>query len=102
MTIIAPHAPDADKLVGVIEEMKALGRPIIHAAWYQGTLLALEGSHRLAAAHALGMTPKVIVLGDDDVFDHDFQDVQNDVTVLELIEELCERYWDWEVSEYEF
>jgi len=53
---------DADKLQKVIDEMRALGTPKIHAVWMEcyGHWQALEGCHRLRAAAALGFTPEII------------------------------------------
>lgn len=51
-----------DHLADVTEQMKRLGTPTIHAVWIEahGVWQALEGCHRLRAAHALGLTPIII------------------------------------------
>lgn len=61
MTIHLTHADyDAAHLAAVSEEMRTLGAPTIRAirgdvnVWY-----ALEGCHRLRAAHALGLIPTI-------------------------------------------
>lgn len=62
MNIILPHDHfDAAHLASVIAEMEALGAPVIkavrmeaHDAW-----VALEGSHRIRAAHELGLDPQI-------------------------------------------
>lgn len=61
MDIILPHDHfDADHLKAVIDEMRGLGAPTIKAVDMTGTwgaYVALEGSHRIRAAAALGLTP---------------------------------------------
>ncbi|MEO0035370.1 MAG: hypothetical protein RLZZ501_1393 [Pseudomonadota bacterium] len=61
-TIILPHNHfDADHLAAVTIEMQGLGAPAIKAVWMEchGAWVALEGAHRLRAAHALGLTPEI-------------------------------------------
>lgn len=52
---------DADKLATVVAEMQTLGTPTIKAVWMPNwdMWVALEGCHRLRAAHALGLTPEI-------------------------------------------
>ena len=59
MRIFAINAPEPEHLVEVLEDMKRLGAPTIKAVWMEvwATYVALEGSHRLAAAKQLGLTP---------------------------------------------
>ena len=52
-----PNEIDAKKLNEVMEEMKVLGRPRIDVVDTGEEYLALEGSHRLTAAHKLGIKP---------------------------------------------
>ena len=66
-TIYAIHAPTADRLPGVIEDMRRLGAPTIEVVDCGDYMMALEGSHRLAAAHALGLTPILTVREQDEV-----------------------------------
>lgn len=68
-TIVTINAPDADHLVAVMDEMRDRGAPVIRAIRdeTQGVILALEGSHRLAAAKALGIVPVLRLLADDDM-----------------------------------
>lgn len=54
--------------------MQAAGAPTIRAWWAGDHWRALEGSHRLAAAHALGLTPVIEQMDLDDEIDHDFED----------------------------
>jgi len=65
-TIYAIHAPRADHLEAVKADMAKLGAPTIRCVDCGDHLMALEGSHRLAAAHALGLTPEFVVLAQDD------------------------------------
>lgn len=68
-TIYAIHAPDADRLPGVIAEMQAMGAPTIEVVDCGDYFMALEGSHRLAAAYELGLKPVLTVHEQDDALD---------------------------------
>lgn len=68
-TIFAIHAPEPEKLAKVIEEMRTRGVPTIEAVDCGDHYVALEGSHRLAAAQALGITPMLIVRAQDEMLD---------------------------------
>jgi len=68
-TIYSIHAPFADRLEAVKSEMAALGAPTIRVVDCGDHFMALEGSHRLAAAHALGLEPKLLVFEQDDMID---------------------------------
>lgn len=52
---------DATHLEAVKAEMASLGAPTIKAVWMEcwGIWAALEGCHRLRAAHALGLVPEI-------------------------------------------
>lgn len=79
-TIFAIHAPDPNKLEQVKEEMVRLGAPRIEVVACGDHYMALEGSHRLAAAAALGITPDLVIHEDDDVIDisrYDWYDTAN-------------------------
>lgn len=67
MTVIfAKHAPYGDGHLGdVMDTMRHAGPPTIRCVWYGSRLLALEGSHRLHAAHCMGLVPRVVVLTPD-------------------------------------
>lgn len=41
--------------------MEVAGQPTIRVMEYGGELFALEGSHRLCAAHLAGIEPKLVV-----------------------------------------
>lgn len=68
-TVYTIHAPEAAKLEAVKAEMQALGAPVIRVVDCGDYLMALEGCHRIAAAHALGITPEFAVLEQDDQID---------------------------------
>lgn len=79
-TVYAIHAPDADKLEAVKAEMETLGAPTIRVVNCGDYLMALEGSHRLAAAYKLGIEPEFVVLEQDDalnIADFDWFDSAN-------------------------
>jgi hypothetical protein len=68
-TIYAIHAPEADKLAQVIEQMRSLGAPTIEVVDCGDFYMALEGSHRLAAAAELGLAPILLIHAQDDMLD---------------------------------
>jgi hypothetical protein len=80
MMIYAIHAPEADKLAAVVEQMRILGAPTIRAVDCGDFMMALEGSHRLAAAAELGLEPVLEIYDQDDEIDitvHDWYDSAN-------------------------
>jgi len=66
VTVYAIHDVDADKLASVSAEMRSLGAPTIRVVDCGDYYQALEGSHRLAAAQALGLMPTLVVYGQDE------------------------------------
>ncbi|MEM1149033.1 MAG: hypothetical protein AAGI03_00540 [Pseudomonadota bacterium] len=72
MMIYAIHAPEADKLEAIIAKMKKLGAPTIQVVDCGNYFMALEGSHRIAAAHSLGLEPELIVYEQDDEARHSY------------------------------
>lgn len=79
-TVYAIHAPAADKLEAVKAEMSSLGAPTIRVVDCGDHYMALEGSHRLAAAAELGITPELEVYDQDDTLDiteHDWYEAAN-------------------------
>ena len=68
-TIYAIHAPFSEQLEAVTAEMKERGAPKIEVVDCGDYFMALEGSHRLAAAHALGLEPELIVHAQDDMLE---------------------------------
>lgn len=62
MTIALLHKHyDSSKLEAVKMEMQTLGAPVIKAVWMEcwNMWVALEGCHRLRAAHELGLEPVI-------------------------------------------
>jgi hypothetical protein len=60
--VYAKHEPYEDGHLGdVVIEMMERGAPIIKCVEWRGELFAIEGSHRLAAAHYLGLYPILVV-----------------------------------------
>jgi hypothetical protein len=73
--VVAPHTPDLQCLGEVLVEMRTeYGRPNIRAWWDGEKWIALEGSHRLAAAAELGIVPTIEPMNLSDEIDHDFDD----------------------------
>ena len=68
-TIYAIHAPYEDRLPHVIAKMKELGAPTIEVVDCGDYYMALGGSHRLAAASALGLKPALVVHDQEDEID---------------------------------
>ena len=70
MRIIAPHAVSAhtEHYAAVSAYMREHGAPTIRAWWDEdmGVWLAVEGSHRLAIAHAAGVEPVIEDVGASD------------------------------------
>lgn len=60
------HAPYEWKLEAVKAEMAVLGAPVIRVIDCGQYFMALEGCHRIAAAHALEIEPKWIIYGPTD------------------------------------
>ena len=68
-TVYAIHAPKVERLADVIETMRQLGAPTIEVVDCSDYYQALEGSHRLAAAEALGLTPQIVIHEQDETLD---------------------------------
>lgn len=64
-TVYAKHEPyTTGQLAEVVQEMIIHGAPTIRVVEFKtvpDAFFALEGSHRLAAAHHLGIEPKLVV-----------------------------------------
>ena len=66
MIVYAKHLPYSDDhLARVIADMRRLGAPSLRCVRYRGHVIAIEGSHRLAAAHHLGLVPLLRLLPPD-------------------------------------
>lgn len=70
IAVIAPHCVkhSSTHYANVRAYMQAHGAPTIRAWWSgdEGAWIAIEGSHRLAAAHALGVEPVIEDVGASD------------------------------------
>ena len=65
-TVYAKHLPYNNvHLDLVIAEMILTGAPTIRVTEFEGKLFAIEGSHRLAAAHKMGLEPKLVIMEED-------------------------------------
>jgi hypothetical protein len=71
------HAVDQAKLTGVVAEMTTLGSPKIRVVDCGDYLMALEGTHRIAAAAQLGVALDLEILDQDDLVAADSLDWQN-------------------------
>lgn len=69
MMIYAIHRPEAGKLAEVVAQMQALGAPTIRVVNCGDYYMALEGSHRLAAAAELGLEPVLEIYEQEDMID---------------------------------
>lgn len=88
MTLVhAKHLPYNDGHLGkVLDIMQHAGPPTIRTIKHGKLLIALEGSHRLAGAHILGLIPKLVILEPDinqSPLDEFFQNV---ITILPVWE----------------
>ena len=65
-TVYTIHGIEAAKLETVKAEMQTIGAPTIRVVDCGDYYMALEGTHRIAAAHELGLAPEFIVYAQDD------------------------------------
>lgn len=77
MDIVVPNEPDPKHLEEVKAEMGRLGAPTVTAVYVEGigAYVALEGSHRVAAAFELGLVPRIRELRYSDVVGEDGEDL---------------------------
>jgi ParB-like nuclease family protein len=97
MKIIPVHeARNTEKLAGLISSMQAdgwAGRPILALRLDNGEVLALTGSHRLAAAEQVGIEPTTQIIDvDSDMYqdlvgNSGFRATTNEITDPESIGE---------------
>lgn len=69
MYIYTAHPAQPHHLADVINEMKVLGAPTIRVVDCGDHFIALDGTHRLAAACELGVAPDLDILDQDDIVD---------------------------------
>lgn len=93
-TVIAIHAPDAEHLVEVKAQMEKLGAPEIKVVDCGDYYMALEGSHRLAAASQLEIEPVFTVFEQDDILNTSDFDWAGRIASLEE----CETYAAGEIA----
>lgn len=97
LRIIAINDTDVDHLDDVTASMRTLGAPDILAVDMRdlyGAWVALEGSHRLAAASLLGLRPNIIPVdySDDTLADAGVvDDSADDFTVAEICDDAYSR-----------
>jgi hypothetical protein len=88
MFIIAPHpiSKNSAHYKRVYAYMLEHGTPAIRAVYSEEyeCWLAVEGSHRLAAAESLGITPEIIAVQWSDTIEHDLQDFCSPCKVEDL------------------
>lgn len=86
---------EEEKLVKVIEEMKTLGAPIVHAVWMECYQMyaAINGTHRLLAAKALGLVPEIeeVEYSEEMASTVDGYDGEEDYQISELCDTCIER-----------
>jgi hypothetical protein len=63
--VVALHGVNRSKVASVMREMEELGPPSIRCVEAGGYWYAIEGTHRLAAAFELGITPDIIEIDED-------------------------------------
>lgn len=90
--IIGVHKIDrrSDHYREVLGQMRSLGSPVIRAISSPYGWLAIEGSHRLAAAQELGLPVRIKDVGGQQVLRHDLQDLVSPCSSLELQEYLLQ------------
>ena len=89
MMVYVPNATNRDHLEEVKAQMETIGAPSIRVFCTGEAYIAIEGSHRVAAAHELNIIPDFIVVEESDVIsDHDLQCLSDVVTVAEILEYL--------------
>lgn len=67
MRITALNQIETDHLKKVVEDMRSMGAPKLRAVETCHGLVAIEGSHRLAAAYELGLDPKITIIEQDEI-----------------------------------
>jgi len=106
ITVYAIHAPESDKLAAVIADMDVMGAPRIRVINCGDYYMAVEGSHRLAAAAALGIDPIFEIINQDEEIDisgFDWFEPQNwDRTVYQAGDVAGELFAPTQAVDYRF
>lgn len=94
MRLIPLHKTDETHLAEVITQMETLGAPTLKAVYLDAynAYMLLEGTHRLAAALALGLTPVIETVDvdlDDAVEVHVSDWDSNGWTIEHLIDDIA-------------
>jgi hypothetical protein len=76
-TIFSIHEVNEEKLASVVADMQRLGSPSIRVVDCGDYLMALEGTHRIAAAARLGIPVDLIILDQDELVAADSLDWQD-------------------------
>ena len=81
---------DQEHLETVKSEMVEMGAPTVRAIWSEmyGMWLAVEGCHRLRAAHALGITPVIVDISEEEKATIQVDEYDEEVDIFELTIEL--------------
>ena len=89
MMVYVPNATDREHLEEVKAQMETIGAPSIRVYYTGEAYIAIEGSHRVAAAYELSITPDFIEVEEsDEISDHDLQELSDVVKVAEILEYL--------------
>jgi len=85
MNIIPVNRTDSNHTIAVAHDMQVMGIATIKAVWMEcwDTWVALEGSHRIAAANVLGMPIEISEIEYDDTLVGDIGIEDADCTVEE-------------------
>ncbi len=91
-----------EQLEKVQAEMMVLGAPTIRAIWSEmyETWMAVEGCHRLRAAHALGLTPIIEDVTNEETITIQLDDENTEINVSEFGEELQGDLWKAEIISF--
>jgi len=103
-TIVAPGGVDKNSqhYISVRETMRKRGAPTIRAVWNEGwgCWIAIEGSHRLAAACELGLEPVIKDISKQKRVRHDLQDYPSPCALSRLESWLTNAYRVNNVPQY--
>lgn len=93
---------DNQHLEAVKAEMQKLGTPTIRCIWNETYELwmAVEGCHRIRAAKALGITPVIQDITNDEMITIQIDGDDVEVSVEKLAEELSDDVWKAEIVEF--
>jgi hypothetical protein len=88
--VFMPNKTFENHLKKVKEDMKEMGSPIIKCIEIDCALYALEGSHRITAAHELSVNIQVELMSENEMMEHDFQDIESPALISDLFQFLNE------------